>query len=53
MLKHELLADKGILIVRPEGPLSASDFSALTTDADAYITTHGALKSPVRFTLGL
>ncbi|MGA9443537.1 MAG: STAS/SEC14 domain-containing protein [Methyloceanibacter sp.] len=44
MLKHELQLDKGVLIVRPEGPLSAQDFSALTTDTDAYITAHGALK---------
>lgn len=44
MLKHELLSDKGVLVVRPEGPLSARDFSALATDTDSYITTHGALK---------
>ena len=44
MLKHELVSDKGVLIVRPEGPLSATDFSALTTDTDAYIATHGTLK---------
>jgi hypothetical protein len=44
MLKHELQSDKGVLIVRPEGPLAATDFSALATDTDAYIATHGALK---------
>ncbi len=44
MLKHELLSDKGVLVARPEGPLSAKDFSALAADADAYIESHGALK---------
>ena len=44
MLEHELLSDKGVLIVRPKGPLSAGDFSVLATDADAYIQVHGALK---------
>jgi len=44
MLKHELLPDQGVLIARPEGPLSAKDFSALAADTDAYIESHGALK---------
>ena len=44
MLKHELLSDKGVLVARPEGPLSAKDFSGLAADADAYIESHGALK---------
>ena len=44
MLKHELLADKGVLIVRPEEPLSAADFAALAAEVDPYIETHGELK---------
>jgi len=44
MLEHELITDKGVLIVRPKGPLSAKDFAALTVDADSYIEDHGALK---------
>ena len=44
MLNYELLTDQGVLIVRPKGPLSAKDFSALARDADAYIESHGALK---------
>jgi hypothetical protein len=44
MLPHEVLADRGVLIARPKGPLSKEDFSALATDADAYIEEHGALK---------
>ena len=43
MLEHELLADRGVLIVRPKEPLSPDDFAALSTDADNYIRTHGAL----------
>jgi len=44
MLKHDLLADKGILIVRPEEPLTAADFTALAAEVDPYIETHGGLK---------
>jgi hypothetical protein len=47
MLKHELLADKGILIVRPEEPLSAADFSALAAEVDPFIEKHGELKGLV------
>jgi hypothetical protein len=43
MIEHELLSDAGVLIVRPKGPLSAPDFAALTSEADAYIEAHGAL----------
>ncbi len=43
MLKHELRAEEGILIVRPEGRLSAEDFERVAADADAHIEAHGAL----------
>ncbi len=43
MLKHELRSAEGVLIVRPEGPLSAEDFTRVAVDADAYIEAHGAL----------
>ena len=43
MLEHELLADRGILVVRPKAPLSPADFAGLSADADAYINAHGAL----------
>lgn len=43
MLKHELLTDKGILIARPGGPLSSSDFAGLSKDADRYIDKHERL----------
>jgi hypothetical protein len=44
MLEHQLLSEGGMLIVRPKGPLTAGDFTALAADADAYIEKHGALK---------
>ena len=47
MLDHEMLAERGILIARPKGPLSKEDFSALSVGADTYIKTHGALNGLV------
>lgn len=44
MLRHELLADRGILILEPEGALRAEDFTALAAVVDPYIEQHGALK---------
>lgn len=43
MLKHELRKDQGILIVRPDGPLSADDFEFIAVDVDAHIEAHGVL----------
>ena len=43
MLKHELRSEEGILIVRPEGPLSSDDFTHIATDVDAHLEAHGAL----------
>lgn len=37
MIEHEMLSDKGGLIVRPKGPLPVNDFSSLTRDTDACI----------------
>lgn len=47
MIEHEMLSDKGVLIARPKGPLSAEDFRELARDADAYIEAHGQLKGLV------
>jgi hypothetical protein len=44
MLRHELLGDRGVLILRPEGALRAEDFAALAAVADPYIEAHGGLK---------
>lgn len=43
MIKHELLHDKGIVIITPEGRLETSDFEQLAATVDPYIETHGNL----------
>ena len=43
MISHELLRDKGILIVIPEGPLEQADFEALAREVDPYIEAQGKL----------
>jgi hypothetical protein len=44
MLNHELLRDEGVLILRPQGPLEASDFTSLASVVDPYIQEHGTLR---------
>ena len=43
MIKHELLRERGILILRPEAALRAEDFAALAGVVDPYIEQHGGL----------
>ena len=43
MIKHELLADDGIVVVTPEGRLEADDFKQLAAVVDPYIEQHGKL----------
>jgi hypothetical protein len=43
MVKHELLRTEGILIVRPEAPLEATDFQGLAREIDPYIAANGKL----------
>jgi hypothetical protein len=43
MIAHELLRDKGILIVKPEGPLEKTDFETLAREVDPYIEAQGKL----------
>ncbi len=43
MITHELLRDKGILIVKPEGPLEKTDFETLAREVDPYIEAQGKL----------
>ena len=43
MIAHELLRDKGILIVKPEGPLEKTDFEILAREVDPYIEAQGKL----------
>jgi hypothetical protein len=44
MMRHELLGEKGILILHPDETLRAKDFSALAEVVDPYILQHGVLK---------
>jgi hypothetical protein len=44
MLRHELLAEQGILILQPDEALRAEDFSAVAKMVDPYILQHGDLK---------
>lgn len=43
MVNHELLRDEGILVIRPEGSLEASDFQTIAQEIDPYIEAHGKL----------
>jgi hypothetical protein len=44
MLRHELLTDDGILLVRPQGPIQAGDFEAVAKVVDPYIEQNGRLR---------
>jgi hypothetical protein len=43
MIKFELLKDAGVLIVAPQGALSADDFREIARVVDPYITERGRL----------
>ena len=43
MLNHELRQDDAILVLHPEGPLEAVDFTTLASHVDAYLERHGTL----------
>jgi hypothetical protein len=44
MLNHDLRRDDGILVLNPEGPLEAADFTALASHVDAYLEQNGTLR---------
>jgi hypothetical protein len=44
MLKHELREDDGILMLHPDGPLEAADFTTLASHVDAYLERNGTLR---------
>ena len=44
MINHELRHDDGILVLHPEGPLEAADFTTLAGHVDAYLEKHGKLR---------
>lgn len=43
MVNYELLRADGILIIRPEGALEASDFERIAGEVDPYIEANGKL----------
>jgi hypothetical protein len=43
MLSHDLRHDDGILVLNPEGPLEAADFTTLASHVDAYLEQQGTL----------
>lgn len=43
MVDFELLQDEGILILRPQGSLEASDFQKIAQEIDPYIEANGKL----------
>jgi len=43
MISHELLRDRGILIVKPLGPLEQADFETLAREVDPYIEAQGQM----------
>jgi hypothetical protein len=43
MLQHELLKEDGILVLKPNGALEASDFEAVASELDPYIDEKGKL----------
>jgi len=43
MIDYEMLRDKGVLELHPQGPLEAADFSAMTSRVDTYLAEHGKL----------
>jgi len=43
MIGFELLSDKGIVILSPDGPLEEADFLRLAEEVDPYIAANGRL----------
>lgn len=43
MLRHELLQDKGILVLHPEGALQSADFEGIGREVDPWIERNGKL----------
>jgi len=43
MIIYELLHDKGILVLHPDGSLEAADFISITSQVDTYLAGHGKL----------
>lgn len=50
MITHELLSDRSILIVTPQGPLEKSDFENLAKVVDPYLEREEKLKGLMIYT---
>jgi hypothetical protein len=44
MLAHELLADEGILLIKPKGAIQTGDFESVAKLVDPYIQQKGGLR---------
>lgn len=44
MITHELMSDKGVLVVCPTGPLEVCDFQELAKTVDPFIAVQGGLR---------
>ncbi|MBR0695704.1 STAS/SEC14 domain-containing protein [Bradyrhizobium lablabi] len=44
MIELELLRDKGVLIVVPNGPLAKGDFARLAEEIDPFVAANGKLR---------
>ena len=43
MLSYEIISEKGIVIIKPSGPLNQKDFENLTKEVDDYISRNTKL----------
>jgi hypothetical protein len=43
MMRHELLRDRRILLIAPDGPLKREDFEQLAKEIDPFIAANGRL----------
>lgn len=44
MLHYEILPDEHVVVLRPEGALTAGDFQQLTRDVDAYLAKYARIR---------
>jgi hypothetical protein len=50
MIQFELLRDRGVLIVSPDGPLEEADFERLAKEVDPFIASKGNLAGLMIYT---
>ncbi len=43
MIYCDLLQDKGVLLLHPDGPLEAADFDVITSKVNCHLAGHGKL----------